>query len=163
MRPRFLLLAGLAVALLAGCGGDDRRLIPEDDAQALLAAVDEVQQACSDNDVDTAGRAVADARERTLELPATVDRRLQRNVRRWISHIEQNLEQDCAEEEEEETPTPTATPTETPTPTPTATATETPAPTATETPPPEEETPPELPDEVPGSGGAEAPGRGGDG
>ena len=160
MRPRSLLLAGLVgVTVLAGCGGDDRRLIPENDAQSRLAAVDDVEQACGENDVEAASRAVAKARERVRELPASVDRKLKRNLRDWVDQVDERLDQDCAEEEEPTpTATATATATETAEPTPTPTPSPTPTATATETPPPEETVVPDATDGTGGAGGAEVPG-----
>ena len=131
----------MGAAALAGCGQSSRKLIPQDRAQALTAAVDRVGQACADGDAETARAAVGSAEQQVAELPSRVDRKLRRNLRRWIAHIEQRIDEDCAAQEtptpsptETETPTPTPTPTPTATPTPTETPTQTPTPTNTATP-----------------------------
>ena len=160
MRQRVLLALALVAAVLAtGCGQDNRALIPEDDAQAMLEAVDRVESACADEDPSEALAAAAELKDHVNELPRQVDDRLQRNLRRWAQHIEGRADRDCKPEEEE---TPTPAPTEEPTETPTPTETATPEPTETATPEPTEtavptETPaPEGGDE----GGATAPDNG---
>jgi hypothetical protein len=157
--PVLLLAAGI---LAAGCGQENRSLIPEDNARALVDNVDAVGAACSANDVDAAQEALNRVSDGISELPRRVDDELQQNMRQWVEQVEGRLERDCEAEEEEATPTatatpaetptaaaptetPTATPTETPTETPTAEPTETPAPTVT--PPTEDE----------GGGGVAAP------
>jgi len=157
MRQRLpLALALVAAALAAGCGQENRGLIPEDDARAMLESVDRVESACADEDARAARDAADELTDRINELPRRVDDQLQRNLREWARHIQRRADGDC-EPQEEETPTPTATeePTETPTPT------ETPEPTPTETAEPvptETAVPPEttLPDEG-DEGGVPAP------
>src|SRR5829696_1032747 len=166
--PRRLPLA-LAVLLagapLTGCGSEDPELIPKTRASALTSTIDEIQSACDDKDTAKAKAAVKAANRQVSELPRRVDPSLKRNVRDWLNHIDDRIDQDC-KKKEEETPTPTATETETetptPTPTPTPTRTETPTPTPTDTPTPEPtETPTATPTvEPPGDGGAQAPGDG---
>ena len=142
----------LAVIPLAGCGSDEPELIPQTRASALTSTIDEIQSACDDNDTAKAKAAVEAANQQVSELPRRVDAELKRNIRDWLSHIDDRIERDC---KEEETPTPSPSPTETPTPSPT----ETPTPEATETPVPEptEEPTPEPTVEPPGDGGVIAP------
>jgi outer membrane biosynthesis protein TonB len=137
-------LISLLLLPLAGCGSENPRMIPEADATALLATVDDVEQAVADGECVDAAGLVAEAKNQVSELDNDVARSLRRNLRDWLDHIEGRLDDDCKEPEpsptetpeETETPTPTPTPTETATPTPTPT--ETPIPTATVTPPPEQ-------------------------
>ena len=142
----------LAVIPLAGCGSDDPELIPQTRASALTSTIDEIQSACDDNDTAKAKAAVEAANQQVSELPRRVDAELKRNIRDWLSHIDDRIDRDC---KAEETPTPSPSPTETPTPSPT----ETPTPEATETPVPEptEEPTPEPTVEPPGDGGVIAP------
>jgi outer membrane biosynthesis protein TonB len=161
MRHRALLALALAcAALAAGCGQDNPRLIPEDRATALVDTVDQIESACSDEDVIAAQQQVDEARAQVTELPRQVDPQLKENLLQWLEQIERRLDRDC-EAKPEETPTETATPepTETATPEPTETATpeptETATPEPTETPAPTETPPPE--------GGAQAPEEEGDG
>jgi hypothetical protein len=157
--PVLLLAAGI---LAAGCGQENRSLIPEDNARALVENVDAVDAACSANDVDAAEDALNRVSDGISELPRRVDDDLQQNMREWVEQVQGRLERDCEAEQEEETPTatatpaetPTATPTETPTATPTETPTETPTATPTETPAPTV-TPPPTEDD--GGGGVVAP------
>jgi outer membrane biosynthesis protein TonB len=154
-RRPFLALGLLLAVLAAGCGGEERTLIPESRASELTAAVDEINQACEDQDPDAAHAAVTAANQQVSELPRRVDAELKRNLRDWLNHIDERVDRDCKPEEEETpTPTPTPSPTETPTPEPT----ETPTPEPTETPTPEPtEVPPEPTVEPPGDGGVPAP------
>jgi hypothetical protein len=110
MRRATLAPALVAVALLAGCGQTNEALIPQDRAQAVLDAVDQVQSACDDHDSQAAQQAVADLSAQVNELPRTVDAKLKRNARQWVVQIQRRVDRDC---KAEETPTPTPTPTET--------------------------------------------------
>jgi len=144
----------LAAVPLAGCGSENPELIPQDRASALTSTIDEINAACDAKNTAKAKAAVEAANQQVSELPRRVDAELKRNIRQWLRHIDDRVDQDCAKEEES-TPKPTPTATETPTPTPT----ETPTPTPTETPTP---TPTETPSatptvEPPGDGGVIAP------
>jgi outer membrane biosynthesis protein TonB len=152
MRHRALLAPALAAAALAaGCGQDNPRLIPEDRAQALVDTVDQIETACSDEDLIAVKQQVDEARAQITELPRQVDQRLKKNMQEWLDQIERRMDRDC-EPQPEETATPE--PTETATPEPTETAT--PEPTETATPEPTETATPE-PTETPNEGGAQAP------
>jgi hypothetical protein len=152
MRHR-VLLALVAAALAAGCGEDNRALIPEDRAQAMLDSVDRIESACADEDVAGARAAANELDEQISELPRRVDDELRTNLREWANHLQRRARRDCEPQEEE---TPTATPTEEPTETATPEPTETPTPTATETPvPTATETP--APTETPTDGGGGTP------
>jgi hypothetical protein len=156
MRLRVTLaLALLAAALAAGCGEDNRALIPEDRAQAMLDSVDRIESACSDDDASGARAASAELTAQVNELPRRVDDQLQANLREWAEHLERRADRDC-EPEEEPSPEPTETPAPTETATPEPTETATPEPTETATPEPTE-TP--VPTETPADegGGVEAP------
>jgi hypothetical protein len=153
MRRGHLLVLGMLLAVaLAGCGAENRKLIPPDRATALVETADRIKQACDAGDTAEARTAVEAAKVQVNELPRQVDNRLRRNLRQWLDHIRGRLERDCKPEEEATpTPTPTETPEETPTPTPTETPEETPTPTPTETATPE----PTV--EPPADGGVPAP------
>jgi outer membrane biosynthesis protein TonB len=141
---RRVVLLGLAAALLgAGCGQDERGLIPQDRSQELVAAVDRIEDACANEDGAAASEAVAEAGALVNELPRSVDAELKANMTEWLQQIDGRVDRDCEAEPEE---TPTATPTETATPEPTETAT--PEPTETATPEPTETATPE-PTETP--------------
>jgi outer membrane biosynthesis protein TonB len=152
-RPSLALGLLLVAVPLAGCGSEDPELIPQTRASALTSTIDEIQAACDDNDTAKAKAAVRAANQQVSELPRRVDAQLKENVRDWLSHIEDRVDEDCKAEEETPTPTPSAT--ETPTPTPTETPT--PEPTETPTPEPTETPTPEPTVEPPGDGGVLAP------
>jgi outer membrane biosynthesis protein TonB len=155
MRRATLAPALVAAALLAGCGETNTALIPEDRAQTLLAAVDQVEAACADGEVQDAQAALDDLSAQVNELPRRVEARLKRNMRNWVEHLDERLDRDC---EPEPTETVTAEPTETVTPEPTETAEPTVTPEPTETPTPEPtETPTVVPTETPDTGGATGP------
>jgi TolA-binding protein len=155
MRRATLAPALIAAALLAGCGETNRALIPEDRAQALQDAIDQVESACNDHNVQDAQQASDDLSAQVNELPRRVDAELKQNLQDWSQQIDRRLDNDC-EAEETATPEPTETatpePTETATPEPTETAT--PEPTETATPEPTE-TP--APTETPDTGGTTGP------
>jgi hypothetical protein len=162
MPRRPLLALGLlpAVIFMAGCGSENPELIPQTRASALTSTIDEISSACDAEDAAKAKAAVAAANQQVSELPRRVDAQLKRNIRAWLSHIEDRVDRDCKPKQQEETPTPTtAAPTQTPTPAPTETPTETPTPKPTETatPTPTETPPPTPTVEPPGSGGVPAP------
>jgi outer membrane biosynthesis protein TonB len=155
MPRRPLLALGLLLAAMpmAGCGSEDPELIPQTRASALVSTIDEISAACDDHDTAKAKAAVEAANQQVSELPRRVDTELKSNIRDWLAHIDDRVEEDCKAEEETPTPTPSAT--ETPTPEPT----ETPTPEPTETPTPEPtETPTPTPTvEPPGDGGVLGP------
>jgi hypothetical protein len=141
-----LLLLGLALAaalLLTACGSSNPKLIPQDRADSLNSAVDDIASRTSDEDCDGAEEALREARNQVRELPADVDKALKRNITKWLNHIADEIPKDCKPESTPtptpsatETPTETATPspTKTPTPSPTESPTETPSPSPTSTP-----------------------------
>jgi len=153
-RPILALGLLLAAMPMAACGSEDPELIPQTRASALTSTIDEITAACDDEDTAKAKSAVAAANRQVSELPRRVDTRLKRNIRQWLSHIEDRVDSDCKQEE-----TPTPTPSETATPTPTPTETATPEPTETATPEPTETAAPEptVTAEPPGNGGVPAP------
>jgi hypothetical protein len=157
-RPLLALGLLLAVMPVAGCGSDDPERIPQNRASALTSTIDRISAACDDNDPAKAKAAVDAANQQVSELPRRVDAKLKSNIRDWLRHIDDRIDEDC-KAEKEASPTPTATETETPTPTPTKTATPTPTETATPTPTPTptETTTPEPTVEPPGGGGVLAP------
>ena len=129
-----LLLLGLALAaalLLTACGSSNPKLIPQDRADSLNSAVDDVASRTDDEDCDGAEEALREARNQVSELPAEVDKALKRNITKWLNHIADEIPKDC---KPESTPTPTATETETPTETATPSPTKTPSPSPTDTP-----------------------------
>jgi len=129
-----LLLLGLALAaalLLTACGSSNPKLIPQDRADSLNSAIDDVASRTSDEDCDGAEEALREARNQVSELPAEVDKALKRNITKWLNHIADEIPKDC---KPESTPTPTATETETPTETATPSPTKTPSPSPTESP-----------------------------
>lgn len=154
MAHRCSLLASLLVAgLLAGCGGENPELIPAADARQLTQLLDEAGAAAAAGNCEGAASQVRDARRINAALPRRTDAELKRNLREWLTHLEERIGSDCGAEPadpaptaaSEETATPEATPTETPSPTPTPEATEEPA----------EPTPDATED--PGSGGTPSP------
>jgi outer membrane biosynthesis protein TonB len=130
-RPLLALGLLLAVVLMAGCGSENPELLTESRASALTSTVDEITAACEDNDAAKAKAAVQAANQQVSELPRRVDSELKSNLRDWLDHIDDRIDEDCAEEEPEPTETATPEPTETATPEPT----ETPVPTPTVEPP----------------------------
>src|SRR5215208_4954511 len=111
-RPILALGLLLAVIPMAGCGSEDPELIPQTRASALTSTLDEVTSACDAEDPAKAKAAVEAANQQVSELPRRVSSRLKRNMRDWLSHIEDRIDRDCKAKEQEEETTPTATPVE---------------------------------------------------
>ena len=129
-----MLLLGLALAaalLLTACGSSNPKLIPQDRADRLNSAVDDVASRTDDEDCDGAEEALREARNQVSELPAEVDKALKRNITKWLNHIADEIPKDC---KPESTPTPTPSATESPTETATPSPTKTPTPSPTDTP-----------------------------
>jgi hypothetical protein len=129
-----LLAAALGALAFAGCGsGDEAALIPQDDADQLIALVEDAGDAAAAGECDRARRAVAEAEAELGGLPRRTDRALKANLRDWLEHLDGRIAEECEAPAPEETatPEPTVAPTETPSPEPTPTETPTPTPTAT--------------------------------
>ena len=154
-RPLLALGLLLPIAFAAGCGSEEPELIPQTRAAALTSTLDEVATACEAEEPGEARAAVEAANQQVSELPRRVDAELRRNLREWLAHIEDRIDNDCEPEEEEPTPTATPTPTAEPTETPTPEPTETPTAEPTETPTAEPTVEPTV--EPPGNGGVPAP------
>jgi outer membrane biosynthesis protein TonB len=150
-----LLAIGLGALALAGCGSENRALIPQDKADELVELVDDAGAASASGDCDAARRTVRAATLKVDALPRRTDADLKQNLAEWLDHLDKAIESSCGQEEEPaETATPEATeePAETPTATPSPT--ETPTPTATPA-PTETAVPTETP--APGTGGEPGP------
>src|SRR5215210_4524838 len=124
MPRRPLLALGLLLAAIpmAGCGSEDPELIPQTRASALTSTIDEITAACDAEDPAKAKAAVEAANQQVSELPRRVSADLRKNIRDWLSHIDDRIDSDWKAKQEElfsTGPGPTETPTETPTPTPT--------------------------------------------
>jgi hypothetical protein len=145
-----LLALAATVALAAGCGQSNPKLIPQSNADQLTASVDEISAACSNGNAQKVHDKVTQAQHLVSELPRRTDSGLRDNLSQWLRHIDSRADRDC-KPQATPTPTPSKTPTPTPTPTPTQTATPTPTPTATATPTPTATTTPDS------SGGVPAP------
>jgi hypothetical protein len=157
MRRRASLVAGLVLAALltSGCGRENPRLIPEDDARQLTETLESVRTAVDSGECEEARQRLQELRERVQELPREVSRGLREDMSAWIAHVDERIRTECAAAPAQTaTPAPTETATPTPTETPTPTPTETPTPTPTETPTP---TPTPTPTQTPDDGDEEQP------
>jgi cell division protein FtsN len=157
-----LLAAALGVVcavLVAACGGDDSKLIPQRDAEALKRYADRVGAAVDQADCLTAAAEVQRAQDRIAELPASVDDGLRANLEAGFQNLAQRAARECQGTTEttptETTQTETTTETTETETTPTET-TETDTTTTEEPPPTTDETPPTDTGTDTG-GGTEAP------
>jgi hypothetical protein len=157
-----LLAAALGVVcavLVAGCGGDDSKLVPSRDAEALKRYADRVGAAVDSKDCQTAAVEVQRAQDRIAELPAKVDSGLRANLEEGFQNLARQAARACAATTQT-TPTTTET---TPTETTTTEDTTTEDTTTTEEPPPTDTTTTETPppsdngDGTDTDGGTEAP------
>jgi len=96
--PLALGLALVAALLLTGCGSSNPELIPQDRADQLIQAVDDIGSRTGDEDCDGAEEALRDARNQVNELPRQVDAKLKRNIRQWLDQIASKIEADCKPE-----------------------------------------------------------------
>ena len=110
-----LLLLGLALAaalLLTACGSSNPKLIPQDRADSLNQAVDDVASRTDDEDCDGAEQALQRGAQPGQRAPAPRSTQaLKRNITKWLNHIADEIPKDC---KPESTPTPTPSATETP-------------------------------------------------
>jgi septal ring-binding cell division protein DamX len=149
-----LAVLGLCALLASGCGSENRALIPQHDADQLNALIDEAAQASAAGKCDTAASRVRSAQSELSGLPAGTDKKLRRNLREWLDHLEKTIANECKAPKPEESATPDATETATPAPTETAS----PEPTETASPEPTETASPEPSTTVePGTGGQGLP------
>ena len=164
-------LLALALGLAACGGGDESALLPGPRADALLEALDQVDQDVSRRDCDGAEEALTALRRQVQGLPRRVDRDLRARLEEGTATLERQAAEQCAEPEPTETTEPTETvptetvPTETTETVPTETTpTETVPTTPTDTEPttPTEPPPPQDDDSGPGNSD-DAPGQGGSG
>jgi outer membrane biosynthesis protein TonB len=151
LAPRLLVAVVLCTGL-ASCGAENKKLIAESRADALLRDLDRIERSVEADRCDTAQRQVNEAVVKVQALPRSTDRRLRNNLEEWYGQLAERIVAECGQEAEP-TPTATETPEETTTPEPTPTETETPEPTPTETQTPEP-TPTEQP---PDDGGVSPP------
>jgi type II secretory pathway pseudopilin PulG len=133
MRFRSLLIAAGLSALLAGCGSDNEKLIPQGDADRISSLVADAGDATSAGECDRAKQAIREAEQQLSGLPRKTDKALKQNLRDWLDYLDGQVADEC-KAEPEETATPAPTPSETPTETPTESPTETPTETATPSP-----------------------------
>lgn len=144
------LLLGLAASLLVACGGENAKLLPEQRAQDLSEAVEDVRAAAEARDCDRIEAPLDRARRILENLSANVDRNLRAELLDGVRLLEDRALVECAETDTtttETTPTETSTTTTpttdtttttvptTTTPTPTTPTTTTPATPTTTTPP----------------------------
>src|SRR4051794_30360590 len=115
-----LLAATLGVVcavLLAACGGDNSKLIPSRDAEALKRYADRVGAAVDSEDCQTAAVEVHRAQDRIAELPSGGDSGLRPNLEQGFQNLPRRAARECLA-------TPTSAPPDT-TPTDTTDTTET--------------------------------------
>src|SRR5690242_14906206 len=123
-----VLALAATVALAAGCGQSNPKLIPQANADQLTASVDEITSACANGNAQKVHDKVLQAQHQVSALPRKTDSGLRDNLSQWLQHIDSRADHDC---KKQKTPTPTPSATPTPTPTPSPTPTPTPTPTST--------------------------------
>jgi hypothetical protein len=87
---------GPAAALLVSCG-DRSSLIPGDNANRLKADLENVRSALLDGKCDRAAQAAAQMSGDSLELPTTVDQRLQQRVQEGVNALQNQVPEQCVE------------------------------------------------------------------
>ena len=138
--PSLLAVLGVCALLAVGCGGENRALIPQRNADQLTAFIDEAADANAAGECDSAARAAGDAERELNGLPTSTDKKLKRNLRDWLTHLQEQIATECKAPQAEETATPEASETASPEPTesatPSPTASPEPTPSATASPAP---------------------------
>jgi hypothetical protein len=152
VRARSITAAAVITALvvLAGCGGSGGEGgIPQDVADEMLAATQEIEEASLPEECPGAQAATTSLRNQAAEVDVAETKRA---LDAMITRLDENIDAECAgagttdTEEKPEPEEPTTTETTVPTTTTPTTTTETTA-------PPEEEEEPEVPEQPPGEGG----------
>lgn len=148
----------LGLGLFVAACGNDSALIPERDAQAIVAELEQLRAAADARQCDLALDALRRARTRADQLSRRVDRELRREIESALRDLGPAAQDACAPEEEkpqETAPETTQEPTETlpPTVPPTTPETTPVEPTIPPTTAPDEGgTPPEIPPAPPHEG-----------
>jgi outer membrane biosynthesis protein TonB len=113
MRALAVLLAaatlGLCSALLVACGDDRGGLIPPADAAAMNDALDRAEQELEADECQRAQQAVAEASQRSGELPATVDADLRTALADGLAHVADRVREECQRQQATTPTTPTVT------------------------------------------------------
>jgi hypothetical protein len=154
VRGRALLSAAVAAALLgvAGCGGgDEGQDIPQAQADAMLATIDEIQASSDQDECGDAQAATTELRNQVADLD---NGETKQALDAMITRLDENLDDDCvptgtSPDADTEEPAPEEEPVE---PAPVEPETE-PAPVEPETEPAPEEDEPPTPEQPPGEGG----------
>ena len=155
LRRTLLLLAALAA--LSGCGRDNPHFLPQQEADALNARIDEASELAGAGKCDRALASLSDAEDQVAGLSDDVSKRLKSNLREWIAHLRRTLPDVCEDAEPEKTPEPSPSPEESPTAAPVVTAAPTTAPTAAPSPQATPSPPQEQPTVEPGGGASVDP------
>ncbi|WP_372789808.1 hypothetical protein [Paraconexibacter sp.] len=149
--PHFvaLLLGGAAALTLVACGSQDRSgLLTPADAQSLSDRLTSIQERVDNGECTALGDDLSRLRGAIVNLPQTVDAKLQARLEEGVDNLSSIAPDECAGQPVETTTTttpttetqtqtiettttPTVEPTPTPTPTPEPTPTPTPEPTPT--------------------------------
>ncbi len=107
MRRLAALLVVLAAAL-AGCGGNDSRLLPSTEADALKDTLESIRQAVSDRDVSACAARVRELRGEIGNLGPPIDRELRQRLRQEVvEQLAPRVEQQCDDPKTERIPTTT--------------------------------------------------------
>jgi outer membrane biosynthesis protein TonB len=154
-------LVGFAVALVlaaqvAGCGDDGGGPeIPQEDADALIATTQEIEQASDAAECEDAQAATNQLRDQVDALEGEVDSEIFDALSQMVSRLDEELGVECVEEGTTDTEETVEEPVEPVEPEPTTTTTTTEPPPEEEEEPEEEEAPPEQPSGE--GGGPEGP------
>ena len=160
------LVLGPLAAFAAACGdeGDDRRLLRPQDAEAIRAELDKIDERVAQGECEDLAPAFVRLNRAIDELPQRTDADLRRRLTEGAEHLEQVSDEECEPAETTETQpetTETLPPETTETLPPETTETQPPETTETqppETTPPPPETTPEVPVPPEDTGGEQAPG-----
>jgi hypothetical protein len=153
------LVAVLALALLAGCGGD-KKTIPSNDAASLIRALRQARDLAGDpKKCPDLQIAVQRVNERVASLPASVDKDTRDSLVNGTNNLIDAARSDCQNVQTTPTTPTQSTPTTPPPTTPTTPSNTTPT-TPTAPPPTTPTTPPATTPTAPNGGAAVPPGQG---
>src|SRR3954453_1957367 len=85
----------VCAVLLAACGSDNSKLIPQRDASALKRYADRVGAAVDSEDCQTAAVEIQRALARIAALPAKVDSGLRSNLEKGFQNLAQRAAREC--------------------------------------------------------------------
>ena len=90
-RTSLALVLCLAAGTLAACGSEDEGTIPQDNSDAMLATLDQVENAVEEGNCEIAANGVAQLNEQVNTLPKEAGVEVKDDLRRLVDNLDQQV------------------------------------------------------------------------